>query len=150
MAGNELMARLVLACERIAAALEARNKKKSSTISRDPLVMGFLAGISSEVQETWLQVYGPDRIWVEAQVKEAAAWWTANPDRRKPGDTVARFVNGWLSRAKKKLNEPPPMAPVDVQPKTKPKLPTGVAFEFDETGKVLISPRDKVIAPWEK
>lgn len=40
------------------------------------------------------------RVDVEAELRHAAAWCSAAPERRKTRRGVARFIVGWLSRAK--------------------------------------------------
>lgn len=85
---------------------ESENTEPEEEIVFGDLVTAeFLGRVPLRIQKLWISTFGPDKIWVEAEIKKAATWWESNEHHRQAGDTIPRFVNKWLTKAKKEHNE---------------------------------------------
>ncbi len=60
---------------------------------------------TSEQYEQYCDIYGEEKVI--AEFKKMEAWLLSNPDKRKTKRGMARFVNGWLSRAGEKQTYAP-------------------------------------------
>ena len=116
--------------------------------SFDPVVRDFLKPVARPIQDLWVSVYGPDKVWIEAELRKAAIWWVSNPHRRKPGDDVPRFAAAWLSRAKNDLtvaSQAPPSSVAETPKKKNPaRFQHEVYEDLDGTARVRLIPIGEV------
>jgi hypothetical protein len=54
---------------------------------------------------------GYPRVDLLEQGRIVAAWWDANPSKRKTRKGLKRFLNSWMSRSASKAVAPPPVSP---------------------------------------
>lgn len=64
-------------------------------LAGNPVVDGFLEGVSHSVQQAWLQAY--PAAFIKAEITKAALWLRANPHR--PKSRPGAFMTNWLGRA---------------------------------------------------
>lgn len=121
-------------------------------ISGDPLVVEFLSeGVTEAGQHAWVKLYG-DRIWLEAELKKAAANWISNGNRASDGSPKVVFINRWLTRAKDRQQSPPPTAAASPPLKFVPeKKPTKLVTHLDEvTGELVVSVAPEASCRWDR
>lgn len=106
----------------------AAEKDFECVFGKEPAVVALLETIPSEVQETWVSVYGPDRIWIEAQIKKAAAWWFSNEHRHTTSGPISRFVNNWLRTEQERLAVPRPATHQAESPPSQEEHETSVRY----------------------
>lgn len=99
---------------------ESFREPEGENLFRGDAIEKFLEGIPLKIQQVWLGAFGPDRVWVEAEIKKAASWWASNHKKRRIGDTVPSFVNRWLTKAKRDLEEYSQDNPYEVDDEERP------------------------------